>query len=153
MEGKEACSLGLVDAVVSPDELLPTARKWALDISQCRRPWVASLYRTDRLGSLGETRQVLKFVRSQVKKQPLNVKYPLICIDVVEEGIISGPRAGLWKVLHDLAFVAFLLEQIVRYCEPGLYWQETKESQQLQQSYTTKCLVHVFFAQRGASKV
>lgn len=127
VEGTEACSMGLVDAVVSPNELLPTARKWALDISQCRRPWIASLYRTDRLGSLKDTRQILKFARSQVKKQALNVKHPLICIDVVEEGIISGPQAGLWK--------------------------ETQESQQLQKSYTTKCLVHVFFAQRGALKV
>ncbi|XP_048136772.1 peroxisomal fatty acid beta-oxidation multifunctional protein MFP2-like [Rhodamnia argentea] len=127
VEGTEACSLGLVDAVIPPNELLPTARKWALDISQCRRPWVASLYRTDRLGSLDETRKILNFARSQVKNQALNVKHPLICIDVVEEGIISDPRAGLWK--------------------------EAKESQQLQKSYTTKCLVHIFFAQRGASKV
>lgn len=110
MEGTEACSLGLVDAVISPNELLPTARKWALDISQCRRPWVASLYRTDRLGSLEETRQILNFVRSQVKNQALNVKHPLICIDAVEEGIISDPRAGLWKVLPNLAFVAFSLD-------------------------------------------
>ena len=102
--------MGLVDAVVSPNELLPTARKWALDILEHRRPWVASLYRTDKLETLGETREMLKFVRSQIQKQAPNIKHPLVCIDVIEEGIVSNPRAGLWKVLalHNLAFSSML---------------------------------------------
>ena len=88
-----------MDAIVSPNELVNTARRWALEILERRRPWVASLYKTDKLESLGEAREILKFARAQVRKQAPNLKHPLVCIDVIEEGIVSGPRAGLWKVL------------------------------------------------------
>lgn len=104
MKGQEAHSLGLVDAVVSPNELVNTARQWALDILERRKPWVASLYKTDKLDSLGEAREIFKFARAQARKQAPNLKHPLVCIDVVEEGIVSGPRAGLWKVLIHLLY-------------------------------------------------
>lgn len=90
--------MGLVDAVVSPNELVATARRWALDILERRRPWVASLHRTDKLEPLGEAREIFKFARVQTKKQAPNLTHPLVCVDVVEEGVVSGPLAGLWKV-------------------------------------------------------
>lgn len=91
--------MGLVDAIVSRDELVNIARQWALDIFHRRRPWVASLYKTDKIEPLGEAREILKFARAQARKQAPNLKHPLVCIDAIEEGIVSGPRAGLWKVL------------------------------------------------------
>ncbi|KAK6913755.1 3-hydroxyacyl-CoA dehydrogenase, NAD binding [Dillenia turbinata] len=127
VKGEEAHSLGLVDAIVSPEELISTARRWALDILECRRPWVASLYKTDKIEPLGEAREILKFARAQARKQAPNLKHPLVCIDVVEEGIVAGPRAGLW--------------------------QEAEGFQVLLHSDTCKSLVHVFFAQRGTTKV
>ncbi|KAF2289158.1 hypothetical protein GH714_029166 [Hevea brasiliensis] len=127
VKGEEAHALGLVDSVVSPNELVNTARQWALDILECRKPWVASLYRTDKLDSLGEAREIFKFARAQARKQAPNLKHPLVCIDVVEEGVVSGPRAGLWK--------------------------EVDEFQVLVHSDTCKSLVHIFFAQRGTTKV
>uniref|UniRef100_A0A5B7BC36 Putative fatty acid beta-oxidation multifunctional protein n=1 Tax=Davidia involucrata TaxID=16924 RepID=A0A5B7BC36_DAVIN len=127
VKGEEAHSLGLVDAIVSPDELVSTARRWALDILERKRPWVASLYKTDKIEPLGEAREILKFVRDRARKQAPNLKHPLVCIDVIEEGIVSGPRAGLWK--------------------------EAEAFQGLLQSDTCKSLVHIFFAQRGTSKV
>ncbi|XP_004296857.1 PREDICTED: peroxisomal fatty acid beta-oxidation multifunctional protein MFP2 [Fragaria vesca subsp. vesca] len=127
VKGEEAHDLGLVDALVSPDELVSTARRWALDILERRRPWVASLHKTDKLEPLGEAREILKFARAQVQKQAPNLKHPLVCIDVVEEGIASGGRAGLWK--------------------------EAEEFQGLLRADTCKSLVHIFFAQRGTSKV
>ncbi|XP_068325962.1 glyoxysomal fatty acid beta-oxidation multifunctional protein MFP-a-like [Pyrus communis] len=127
VKGEEAHDLGLVDAIVSPDQLVSTARKWVLDILERRRPWVASLHKTDKLEPLGEAREILKFARAQVRKQAPNLKHPLVCIDVVEEGIASGGRSGLWK--------------------------EAESFQGLLQSDTCKSLVHVFFAQRGTSKV
>ena len=102
VKGEEANSLGLVDAVVSPDELVNTARRWALDILNYRRPWVASLYKTDKIEPLGEAREILQFARAQARKQAPNLKHPLVCIDVIEEGIVSGPWAGLLKVLFCL---------------------------------------------------
>ncbi|KAK6265372.1 hypothetical protein QUC31_016209 [Theobroma cacao] len=127
VKGEEALRLGLVDAVVSSHELVNTARRWALAILERRKPWVASLYKTDKLEPLGEAREILNFARAQARKQAPNLKHPLVCIDVIEEGIVAGPRAGLWK--------------------------EAEDFQGLLKSDTCKSLIHVFFAQRGTSKV
>lgn len=127
VKGEEALGLGLVDALVSPNELVSTARRWALEIVDRRRPWVSSLYKTDKVESLGEAREILKFARAQARKQAPNLKHPLVCIDVIEEGIVAGPMAGLWK--------------------------EAEAFQGLLHSDTCKSLVHIFFAQRGTTKV
>lgn len=127
IKGEEAYKLGLVDAVVSPGELIKTARQWALDIAECRKPWIKSLYKTDKIEPLGEAREVLKFARAQARKQAPHLQHPLVCIDVIEEGIVSGPRAGLWK--------------------------EAQASWELQFTDTSKGLIHVFFSQRATSKV
>lgn len=127
VKGEEALNLGLVDAVVSPDQLLATARRWVLDILERRKPWVSSLYKTDKLEPLSEAREILNFARLQTRKQAPNLKHPLVCIDVVEEGVVSGPRAGLLK--------------------------EAEAFQVLLHSETCRSLVHVFFAQRGTTKV
>lgn len=92
--------MGLIDAVVPPAELLNTARRWALDIVERRKPWVSSVLRTDKLPSLGEAREILNFARGQTRKQAPNLKHPLMCLDAVEVGIVSGPRAGLEKVYY-----------------------------------------------------
>nr|KAJ0201094.1 hypothetical protein LSAT_V11C600334630 [Lactuca sativa] len=127
VRGEEAHSLGLVDEIVSGDQLLETARKWALDILERRKPWIASLYKTDKLEPLGEAKEILNFARAQARRQAPNLQHPQVCIDVIEEGIVSGPRAGLKK--------------------------EYEEFQILLQSDTCKSLVHVFFSQRGTMKV
>ncbi|XP_022741326.1 peroxisomal fatty acid beta-oxidation multifunctional protein MFP2-like [Durio zibethinus] len=127
VKGEEALGLGLVDAVVSSHELVNTARRWALDILARRKPWVASLYKTDKIESLGEARAILNFARAQVQKQAPNLKHPLVCIDVIEEGIVAGPKAGLWK--------------------------EVEAFQEVLKSDNCKSLIHIFFAQRGTSKV
>lgn len=116
VRGEEACSLGLVDAVVSPDQLVNTARQWALDILERRRPWVASLYKTDKIEPLGEAREILKFARAQAQKRAPNLKHPLVCIDVIEEGIVSGPRAGLWKVIIYLKYPSPLHATVTEMC-------------------------------------
>ncbi|THG03548.1 hypothetical protein TEA_012206 [Camellia sinensis var. sinensis] len=127
VKGEEAHDLGLVDATVSPDELINTARQWALDILEAKRPWVKSLYKTDKIEPLGEAREILKFARTQARKQAPNLEHPIVCINVVEEGIVSSPRAGLWK--------------------------EVEAFQGLLHSDTCKSLIHLFFAQRGTSRV
>ncbi|KAB5537371.1 hypothetical protein DKX38_014904 [Salix brachista] len=127
VKGEEAHALGLVDTVVSPNELVSTARQWALDILECRRPWIASLYKTEKLDSLGEAREIFKFARAQAQKRAPNLTHPIVCIDVVEHGIVSGPRNGLYKELESF--------------------------QELVRSDTCKSLIHIFFAQRGTTKV
>uniref|UniRef100_A0A6N2K3V2 Uncharacterized protein n=1 Tax=Salix viminalis TaxID=40686 RepID=A0A6N2K3V2_SALVM len=127
VKGEEAHALGLVDAVVPPNELVSVACQWALDISECRRPWIASLYKTEKLDSLGEAREIFKFARAQAQKQAPNLIHPLVCIDVVEHGIVSGPRAGLYK--------------------------EFESFQELVRSSISKSLVHIFFSLRGTTKI
>ncbi|MBA0683766.1 hypothetical protein Goari_025396, partial [Gossypium aridum] len=127
VKGEEALGLGLVDAVVSSHELVNAARQWALDILARRKPWVATLYKTDKIEPLGEARQILNFARAQTRKRAPNLKHPLVCIDVIEEGIVNGPKPALYK--------------------------EVEAFQGLLKSDTSKSLIHIFFAQRGTSKV
>ncbi|VAH14700.1 unnamed protein product [Triticum turgidum subsp. durum] len=97
INAEEAHELGLVDAVVSPNDLLNDARRWALDICESKRPWVQALYKTDKLESPEVAREILNSARVLSRKQAANLQHPLVCIDAVEEGIVSGPRAGLRK--------------------------------------------------------
>ncbi|XP_027916315.1 peroxisomal fatty acid beta-oxidation multifunctional protein MFP2-like [Vigna unguiculata] len=127
VKGKEAFSLGLVDGLASPDDLVKAARQWALDIVGHRRPWIASLYKTDKLEPLGEALEILKFARAQARKRAPNLHHPLVCIDVIEAGVVDGPRAGLWK--------------------------EAEAAEILAKSDTCKSLVHIFFSLRGTSKI
>ncbi|XP_052619844.1 glyoxysomal fatty acid beta-oxidation multifunctional protein MFP-a isoform X2 [Lactuca sativa] len=127
VNGKDAFSMSLVDAVAPADELIRSASRWALDISEARKPWIHSLYRTDRLEPLKEARLILNTARDEAQKQNPNVTHPLICIDVIEEGIVSGARIGLWK--------------------------EAEALNELRQSETCKSLVHIFFARYNTSKL
>ncbi|KAK9059161.1 hypothetical protein SSX86_021780 [Deinandra increscens subsp. villosa] len=127
VRGEEAHNLGLVDAIIPGDELVDTARQWALDILARRKPWVSSLYRTDKIEPLGDAREILNFARAQARRQAPNLQHPQVCIDVIEAGIVSGPRAGLMK--------------------------EYEAFQVLLKSDTSKSLIHVFFSQRGTTKV
>lgn len=123
-EGKK---LGLIDAIVPSQELLKVSRLWALDIAERRKPWLRSLHRTDKLGSLSEAREILKVARQQARKTAPNMPQHQACLDVIEDGIVHGGYSGVLK--------------------------EAKIFKELVLSDTSKGLVHVFFAQRATSKV
>jgi enoyl-CoA hydratase/3-hydroxyacyl-CoA dehydrogenase len=109
IKGKDAHELGLVDAIASTNELVNTACSLAVEIVKQKRPWFKSLYRTDKLPNLGEVKEILKIARVQAQKQPATVQHPIVCIDVIEEGIISDPRAGLVKVITSLCYIFLVL--------------------------------------------
>ncbi|GAB4839226.1 Altered inheritance of mitochondria protein 1 [Ancistrocladus abbreviatus] len=123
----EGFKLGLIDAIVSPDELLKVSRLWALEIAERHKPWLHSLHKSDKLGSLYEAQEILKISRQDAKRIARNMPQHLACLDVIETGIVHGGYEGLLK--------------------------ETKVFNELVQSDTSKGLVHAFFAQRLASKV
>ncbi|KAK8718123.1 hypothetical protein V6N13_045369 [Hibiscus sabdariffa] len=127
VNGHNAQGMGLVDEISSADELVTVACHWAKDILAHRRPWAVSLYRTDRLEPLPEAKLMLEHARVKSKKQSPNLKHPLVCIDVIEEGLIRGPRAALWK--------------------------ESEALSELRQSDTCRSLVYYFFARQRTSKV
>ncbi|CAK9207782.1 unnamed protein product [Sphagnum troendelagicum] len=119
--------LGLVDAIVPPAELLLVARKWALEIAEGTKPRLSSLRRTDKLEPLGEAREIIKFARAQVKRTAPNLTHPQLCLDAIEEGVVSGGYAGVIKELEHFSTVVV--------------------------SDTAKSLVNVFFAQRATARV
>lgn len=123
-EGKK---LGLIDALVSSEELLKVSRQWALDIAESRKPWIRCLHSTDKIGSLSEAREILKIARQQAKQTAPNMPQHLTCIDVIEHGIVHGGYSGVLK--------------------------EADDFKKLVLTDTSKGLVHVFFSQRGTSKV
>ena len=94
-EGKK---LGLIDALVSSDELLSVSRLWALEIADRQKPWIRSLHRTDKLGSLSEAREILKVSRQQAKRTAPNMPQHLACLTVIEEGIVRGGYNGVLEV-------------------------------------------------------
>ncbi|KAJ9167828.1 hypothetical protein P3X46_019421 [Hevea brasiliensis] len=125
---EEGMKLGLVDVIVSSQELLKVSRQWALDIKARHKPWMRSLYRTDKIGSLSEARKLLKAARQQAKKTAPNLpQHHQACLDVIEEGVVHGGYNGVLK--------------------------EAKVFKELVISDTSKGLIHVFFAQRATSKV
>lgn len=106
VDGEEARVLSLVDAIAPADKLLEVAHQWALDIVAGTRPWVISLYKTDKLGTVEEARAILNSARIEVQRRNPNVVHPLVCINVIEEGIVSDPREALYTVIYALHFLA-----------------------------------------------
>ncbi|KAI3782146.1 hypothetical protein L2E82_12179 [Cichorium intybus] len=94
---EEGAKLGLIDAIVPPQELLKVTRKWALDIAEARKPWVRSLHRTDKIGSLSEAREIINGARQHVKRGFPNLPQHQACLDVIEEDIVHGGYAGVLK--------------------------------------------------------
>ena len=90
--------LGLIDAIVPPEELLKVSREWALDIANERKPWVRSLHNAEKIGSLSESKEIIKFARLQAKRIAPNMTHPQACLDVIEEGIVQGGYPGVLKV-------------------------------------------------------
>ncbi|KAK8936014.1 Peroxisomal fatty acid beta-oxidation multifunctional protein [Platanthera zijinensis] len=126
IQAKEGKEYGLIDAIASPNELLVVAKQWALDIAEKRKPWISSLHRTDILGSLSESRQILQAAREQVKRISPHMPQHQACLDAIEDGIVFGGYAGVLKE-------ARLFKEIVL-------------------ATTARNLVHAFFTQRSTSK-
>ncbi|KAK1437550.1 hypothetical protein QVD17_03344 [Tagetes erecta] len=123
-EGKK---LGLIDAIVPPQELLKVSRQWALDIAEKRKPWTRSLHSVEKIGSLPEALETIKVVRQQVKRTAPNMPQHQACLDAIQEGIVQGGYHGVLK--------------------------EGEIFNELVVSDTSKGLCHVFFSQRTTSKV
>ncbi|CAA2994164.1 peroxisomal fatty acid beta-oxidation multifunctional AIM1-like [Olea europaea subsp. europaea] len=124
---EEGKNIGLIDAIVPSQELLKASQQLALDIVGGVKPWLRSLYRTDKLGSLSEARDTLKMARHQVKQTYKNMPQHHACLDVIEEGVIRGGYDGVLK--------------------------EAKVFKEIVLSDTAKGLFNVFFAQRATTKV
>mmetsp|Transcript_29048 Transcript_29048/g.78230 ORF Transcript_29048/g.78230 Transcript_29048/m.78230 type:complete len:724 (+) Transcript_29048:54-2225(+) len=123
----EAKERGLIDQVVSKEELLQAAKKMALEVAEAKRPRVLSLYRTDKLEPFGEANMVFEFARAQAAKRARGLSHVLLCLEAIEHGVANGGNAGLKKEAQCFAAAANL--------------------------DTHKALVHIFFAQRDTKKI
>ncbi|PWA67180.1 crotonase [Artemisia annua] len=90
--------LGLLDAIIPPQELLKVSRQWASDIAEKRRPWVWSLHNIDKIGSLSEAHEIIKFARQKAKLTTPNMPQHVACLDVIDEGILQGGYHCVLKV-------------------------------------------------------
>ncbi|GLT48564.1 hypothetical protein SLA2020_221820 [Shorea laevis] len=124
---EEGKNLGLIDDIASSQDLLNVSRLWALEIAERRKPWVRSLHKTDKIGSLSEAQKILRMAREQAKKTAQNMPQHQACLNVIEEGIVHGGYNGVLE--------------------------EARVFKELVLSETSRGLVHVFFAQRATSKV
>ncbi|KAI3938755.1 hypothetical protein MKW98_011907 [Papaver atlanticum] len=115
-----------IEGLALGEELLTVARRWALDISERRKPWISSLQKTSKLGSLAESHKVIQAAREQAKRTAPNMPQHQACLDAVEEGIVFGGYSGVLK--------------------------EVKLFNELVLSDTSRGLVHFFFSQRAISK-
>nr|XP_016484677.1 PREDICTED: peroxisomal fatty acid beta-oxidation multifunctional protein AIM1-like [Nicotiana tabacum] len=123
-EGKE---LGLINDVVSFKDLLTVSRLWALDIAEGRQARLNTLQRTDKIEPIRESSAILETARQKVLKTSPSMPHYKACLDVIEEGIISGGYAGVLK--------------------------EDKVLRELVLSKSARALLHVYFAERATSKV
>ncbi|OMO61880.1 Crotonase superfamily [Corchorus capsularis] len=124
---EEGKTLGLIDAIASPEELLETSCNLALNIAENRKPRLYSLSRTDKLDSSSKTEEILQGFRQQAEVTALTMPHKLSCLDVIQEGLTSGGHSGILK--------------------------EGKVFKELVLSTAAKAYVHVFCAQRATSQV
>lgn len=83
--------------------MLEVSRLWALDIAEGRRPRINTLQRTEKLGSITDARDTLNTSRQRVMKIASNLPQQRACLDVIEEGIVSGGYSGVFKVKFHLS--------------------------------------------------
>ncbi|XP_059275235.1 peroxisomal fatty acid beta-oxidation multifunctional protein AIM1-like isoform X4 [Lycium ferocissimum] len=123
-EGKE---LGIIDDVVSSEDLLTVSRLWALDIAEGQKARTNILQRTDKIEPIHESSAILEVARQKVLRTSPSMPHFKACLDVIEEGIISGGYAGVLK--------------------------EDKVFRELILSKSARALLHVYFAERATSNV
>ena len=92
-----AKKLGLVDDVVPKDQLLPAARKLALAIAAGKAPRNQTLYRTDKLESLGEALAIIDFAKAQAAKKGAHLTHPQLCLNAIRYGVEFGGLQGIDK--------------------------------------------------------
>ena len=97
-----AKKLGLVDDVVPKEKLLPAARQLALAIAAGKAPRSQTLYRTDKLESLGEALAIIDFAKAQAAKKGAHLTHPQLCLDAIRWGVEFGGLKGIDKVGNGL---------------------------------------------------
>jgi enoyl-CoA hydratase/3-hydroxyacyl-CoA dehydrogenase len=123
----EAQKLGLVDAVVKPNELIAAASKLALEIASGAQPRRKALYSNEKIGSYEQGKAVIETARAAASKKNNKVPHFEAYFRVVEQGLKNGGEAGLEA--------------------------EIQEISKLIPNATSRALIHFFFASRATTKL
>jgi len=123
---KQAQALGLLDAVVKPDELLQTAGKLALDIAAGKVPRRITSKLTNKIEPYEFAKAVIEGARAQALAKNRNLPQPFAYLEAAEEGAKNGFDAGLAK--EQSLFAGLVLHPV------------------------SKSLIHFFFASRATTK-
>ncbi len=115
-----AKKLGLVDDVVPKEKLLPAARQLALAIAAGKAPRSQTLYRTDKLESLGEALAIIDFAKAQAAKKGAHLTHPQLCLDAIRWGVEFGGLKGIDKVNGLSVSVLYCLMAILTFFETQL---------------------------------
>jgi enoyl-CoA hydratase/3-hydroxyacyl-CoA dehydrogenase len=126
IKAKDALKLGLVDAIVKPDQLMMAAGKLALDIASGKVPRRQASKLNDKIGTYEFGKAVIEVARAGALKKNRNLPQPFAYLDAVEEGLKNGFDAGLQKEIDLMS---------------GLVLNPVSKS-----------LMHFFFAQRATTK-
>jgi len=127
LKAAEALKLGLIDAIVKPEELLLAAGKVALDIAAGKKPKRRALFDNSKIGSYEEGKKVIDAARLNAAKKSKNVPHPNAFLNAVEAGLKDGGEAGLTV--------------------------ETDQFAECLVSPSSRALIAFFFATRVSSKV
>ena len=111
INAKTALKLGLVDAIVPPDQLMMAAGKLALDIAAGKVPRRISSKLNDKIGTYEMGKAVIETARAGALKKNRNIPQPFAYLEAVEEGLKNGFESGIQKeidlmsglVLHPVA--------------------------------------------------
>ena len=72
--------------------------KLALAIAAGTAPRQQTLYRTDKLESLGEALAIIDFAKAQAAKKGAHLMHPQLCLDAIRWGVEFGGLKGIEKV-------------------------------------------------------
>lgn len=109
-----AKKLGLVDDVVPKEKLLPAARQLALAIAAGKAPRSQTLYRTDKLESLGEALAIIDFAKAQAAKKGAHLTHPQLCLDAIRWGVEFGGLKGIDKVCLSVNLMGCLTSAVLQ---------------------------------------
>ena len=117
VKAEEALKIGLVDAIVAPNQLLSTAMELARDIASKQKPKSMAFYRSDKLPDEQTVKKIMTQARRGAKKIKSVMPHPWLCVDAIEAGIVKGSEEGLAveKVSFDKAVTSQACKGLVHF--------------------------------------
>ena len=86
---------------MEPSNLLCVAKMMALELLDRERDEYITISRMNKIGNTYEVLSILNKARDAVQKRYRNVRYPLLCLQIIKEGLQKG-GATVTKLVKSL---------------------------------------------------